>query len=64
MTFRAHSPPITSSISFASTLFNETTGGFYENRESRFQNMYIFFTPETGKTYTMTLSHEGEPPWV
>ena len=42
------------------TLFNETTGGFYENRESRFQNMYIFFTPEAGKTYTMTLSHEGE----
>lgn len=42
------------------TLYNETTGGFYENRESRFQNMYIFFTPEAGKTYTMTLSHEGE----
>ena len=41
------------------TLFNETTGGFNADRTSRFQNMYIFFTPEAGKTYTMTLSHEG-----
>ena len=36
-----------------------TTGGFREGRESRFQNMYVFFTPEAGHTYTMTLSHEG-----
>ena len=42
------------------TLYNSTTGGFYENRESRFQNLYVFFTPQAGKTYTITLSHEGE----
>ncbi len=42
------------------TLYNKTTGGFYADRTSRFQNMYIFFTPEEGKTYTITLSHEGE----
>lgn len=30
-----------------------------DGSDSYFQNMYVFFTPEAGKTYTLTLSHEG-----
>ena len=41
------------------TFYKATTGGFAEDQTSRFQNMYVFFTPEAGKTYTITLSHEG-----
>lgn len=41
------------------TLYSKTTGGFADDQTSRFQNMYVFFTPEAGKTYTITLSHEG-----
>ena len=41
------------------TLYSKTTGGFAADQTSRFQNMYVFFTPEADKTYTITLSHEG-----
>ena len=41
------------------TVYSATTGGFAADQTSRFQNMYVFFTPEADNTYTITLRHEG-----